>query len=211
MGDALSASEKSSPALVHESNLDGVVTFGPGKNTAAGGDETVQRLIAELSMQPHPEGGYFAQTYKSELTVAAPWASSRSASTAIYFLMTPNAVSRLHRLKADEVWHFYGGGPMTVVELLPDGSHRETTLGPLDAVAGVAAGAPNPRPVSQHVVAAGAWFGSFPNAGSAYSLVGCTVSPGFEFDDFELGSRAALLRQYPGAESLVVKLTEGLP
>lgn len=207
---AASPTDHTSPTDIRAVSASGASA---GKNAAAasGNEVVVQRLIAELSMQPHPEGGYYAQTYKSELTVAAPWAPARSAATAIHFLMTPNAVSRLHRLKADEVWHFYGGGPITVVELLPDGSHRETVLGPLDAIAGVAAGAPGPRPVSQHVVAAGAWFGSFPNAGSAYSLVGCTVSPGFEFDDFELGSRAALLRQYPGAESLVVKLTEGLP
>ena len=144
---------------------------------------TVQRLIDELGLLPHPQGGYCAQTYKSALTVGAPWAAERMASTAIYFLMTPDAVSRLHRLKADEVWHFYGGGPMTVVELLPDGSHRETVLGPLDACVG-APGAPGAKsPVPQHVVSAGAWFGSHPNVGSEYSLVGCTVAPGFEFED----------------------------
>jgi len=164
--------------------------------------QIIARLCEDLKLEPHPEGGFFAETYKSEIEVTAPWGGGviRAASTAIHFLITPGSVSRLHRLQADEVWHFYGGGPMTVVELVGDGACT-TVLGPLGM---------GPY-VQQHVVKAGTWFGSFPNPGSSFSLVGCTVAPGFEFDDFELASHAKLVEEFPKAETLISKLTVGLP
>lgn len=163
----------------------------------ASGQSEVAALLAKHSMKPHPEGGYYLETYRSALKVETP-IGERSASTAITFLITPGSVSRLHRLQADEVWHFYEGGPMTVVELDSDadGQARRTIIS---------------RDNPQHVVPAGTWFGSFPNAGSPFSFVGCTVAPGFEFADFELASRARLLTEFPQAAKLVVKLTKGLP
>jgi hypothetical protein len=160
---------------------------------------TMEKLIELYKMQEHPEGGWFVETYRSELPVAAP-AGERAASTAIYFLITPGSVSRLHRLQSDEVWHFYLGGPLTVVELVDDGA-KTTVVGP-DVANGE---------VVQHVVKAGTWFGSFPCEGSKFSFVGCTVAPGFDFADFELGSRSALVDEFPKAVDMITKLTEGLP
>ncbi|KAJ1418455.1 RmlC-like cupin domain-containing protein [Ochromonadaceae sp. CCMP2298] len=175
-----------------------------------------QQLVERFNMQPHPEGGFYAETFRSSDLVNTP-KGERSASTAIYFLMTRGNISRLHRIQSDEVWHFYLGAPITVVEIDQAGARR-TVLGP-DIAAGQ---------LVQYVVKRGTWFGSFPNipapewqnaeaptgAGAeeaAFSFVGCTVAPGFEFSDFELASRAALLEQYPDAAKEIELLTEGLP
>jgi len=118
--------------------------------------------------------------------------------TLTVYVTQPDSVSRLHRIQSDEVWHFYSGGPMTVVELdssLPDQT-KLTVLGPNDE--------------QQYVVKAGTWFGSYPNAGTEYSLVGCTVSPGFDFEDFELASPDSLKKDFPHATSVIDKLTVGL-
>ena len=137
-------------------------------------------LVDKLSLAPHPEGGFYRETYRS------------AHSTAIYYLLPAGAVSRLHRLKRDELFHFYAGGPMTIVELRPDGSVVSTRL---------ASDAP------QHAVRAGAWFGGFPDEGSSFTLVGCTVAPPFEFAEFELGERAKLLAEFPSARPLIERLT----
>ena len=126
----------------------------------------------------------------------------RKASTSILFLITPGNVSRLHRINSDEVWHFYLGGSMTVVELDDATKSAKLTVLGHDILGGE---------VVQYVVRAGTWFGSYSNEGSAYSFVGCTVAPGFEFTDFELGSRATLTTQFPLATDVIGKLTIGLP
>lgn len=155
-------------------------------------------LANELNLAPHPEGGFFKETYRSSTVVSTP-AGQRSSSTAILFLVTPENVSRMHRIKSDEIWHFYRGSPLTVVEVQEDGSVRTTII---DSQAN-----------SQYVVRSGTWFGSFTN-GPEYSLVGCTVAPGFDFADFELASREALLESCPAGDSasreLILRLTEGL-
>jgi predicted cupin superfamily sugar epimerase len=173
---------------------------------AAGDDASmVARLTARFALQPHPEGGFYGETYRAPAAVtpvAGGAGATRAASTAIYFLITPGSVSRLHRIKSDEVWHFYLGGPMTVLELDPaGGGMRKTVLGQ-DVLAGQAV---------QHVVRAGTWFGSYPNDGSAFSFVGCTVAPGFEFEDFELASRQILTARFPAHAEEIARLTEGLP
>jgi predicted cupin superfamily sugar epimerase len=175
----------------------------------------IQRLIEKLNLQPHPEGGYFAETYRSDISVTftpkeglgggeVPGPLDRSASTAIYFLVCPGKVSRLHRILSDEVWHFYLGGPLNVVTLdINEPSHYKiTTLGSdiLDTEQQV-----------QFTVPANTWFGCFPGENSEFSLVGCTVAPGFDFVDFELASRSKLLEEFPNAKDVIVKLTEGLP
>ena len=185
----------------------------------------VQQIKDKFELLPHPEGGFYKETYRSSETIQCLY-GERVCGTAIYFLITPGSVSRFHRIRADETWHFYLGGPMTVVELCPpsagdDNSNsnssnnnssadntgsviaRCTTLGQ-DVLRGE---------LVQYTVRAGTWFGSFPNEGTDYSFVGCTVSPGFEFRDFELGSRAKLLREFPNIKNraLISKLTEGLP
>ena len=164
---------------------------------------TVQQLIELYNLQPHPEGGFYAESYRAASSVEAEH-GKRSASTVIYFLITPGSVSRLHRLAhTDEGWHFYLGSPMTVLEISPDGELRKTILGS-DVLAGQSV---------QHVVPKGQWFGSYPNENTegSYSFVGCTVAPGFEFADFELASRAKLTAEFPQHAKEIEKLTEGLP
>ncbi len=144
-------------------------------------------LIAEFALTPHPEGGFFRETYRASTTVPG---TQRAVSTAIFYLLPAGQRSRLHRIDADEVWHFYRGDPLDVVELG-------------DAAKITRLSASNP----QHVVRAGTWFGALPAPDSKWSFVGCTVSPAFEFAHFELGERAALLAQFPLARELIERLT----
>lgn len=159
-------------------------------------------LVAALGLSPHPEGGWFAESYRSAETLPAAglparFGAPRSASTAIYFLLPAGARSLLHRIKSDELWHFYLGGPLRLTQLFPDGRVEEAVLG-RDLAAGQRL---------QHAVPAGCWFGAAPEPGSPYSLVGCTVAPGFDFADFELGRRAVLLARFPAARAVVERLT----
>ncbi|OGR42149.1 MAG: hypothetical protein A2X35_06705 [Elusimicrobia bacterium GWA2_61_42] len=153
-------------------------------------------LIRTYGLQEHPEGGYFRESYRAAGKTATP-AGERNFSTAVYFLLKAGQVSRLHRIKSDEVWHFYAGGPLIVARLLPNGGTEETVLGP-DQGAGQK---------FQHAVPAGCWFGAYPAPGAEFSLVGCTVAPGFDFADFELGVRAELAGEFPRAKELIEKLT----
>jgi predicted cupin superfamily sugar epimerase len=152
---------------------------------------TIEELIKLYAMKPHPEGGFYRETYRSRAA-----AGGRNLCTAIYFLLPAGAKSRLHRLGSDEIWHFYLGGPITIAQLFPDGREERVALGP-DPKAGQ---------VQQHAVPAGCWFGAYPAPGTKYALVGCTVAPGFDFDDFEIGGRAALLKDFPGSAELIKKL-----
>lgn len=170
---------------------------------------TKQDLVDKYAMQPHPEGGFYVETFRSTSTVQTEL-GPRSSSTAIYFLMCHGSISRLHRITSDEVWHFYLGKPITVVELVDaTGGFKTTTLGPNI----------NSGEVVQYVVKRNTWFGSYPNLDEndsiedQFSFVGCTVSPGFEFSDFELASNAKLTADYPLAASsgVIGKMTVGLP
>ncbi|MBI4223426.1 MAG: cupin domain-containing protein [Deltaproteobacteria bacterium] len=159
---------------------------------------TVEDLINRYDLKPHPEGGYYQETYRAEGTIAEEalpknFKGDRNWSTAIYFLLPEGAKSKLHRLAADEVFHFYLGGPLTIAQIFPDGKVEKTVLGP-DVKAGH-------KP--QHVVPAGCWFGATPNPGSRFSFIGTTVAPGFDFADFELGSRLELLKQFPKAKEII--------
>jgi predicted cupin superfamily sugar epimerase len=152
-------------------------------------------LVRELALRPHPEGGFYRETYRAAHTVDA----GRAASTMIYFLLRAGEVSRLHRIDADEGWHHYLGGALEVYELdeTEPARLRVTRLGK-DLHRGE---------VPQHMVPAGRWFGAAPAPGVPYALVGCTVAPGFEFARFELGTRASLLARFPDAADLVTRLT----
>lgn len=158
--------------------------------------------IERLGLRPHPEGGFFRETYRAAETVEAAhlpprFGGARAFATAILFLLPAGEVSALHRLKSDEVWHFHAGGPLDVIVLEGDGAVRQTRLG-----ASVERGE-----VLQSVVPAGHWFGARPAPGSAYSLVGCTVAPGFDLADFELAPRETLLVRYPQHAALIRALT----
>ena len=148
--------------------------------------------IEKLRLERHPEGGYFRQTYKAELllpktAIPAGFGGARAASTAIYFLLSGDHFSAFHRLRSDEIWHFYAGTPLEVHVIDPSGAHSIVRLGSdLDA-----------GQVLQAVVPAGCWFASHVADWKSFAVVGCTVAPGFEFEDFEMGNRAELIRQYP--------------
>jgi len=158
--------------------------------------------IEKLQLEAHPEGGYFRQTYRSEVSIArealpAGFAGARAASTAIYFLLEGENFSAFHRLRSDEVWHFYAGDPLVVHVIEPEGNYSSILLG-CDLEAGQ---------VLQGVVRAGCWFASHVADWNSFSVVGCTVAPGFEFDDFELGKRAELVATYPQHREFIHRLT----
>jgi uncharacterized protein len=162
---------------------------------------SANQLICHLGLQPHPkEGGYFRETYRAADSYPASdrYVGPRCASTAIYYLLTPNTFSALHRLQTDEVFHFYLGGPVRMLQLDPDGQGRSIILGP-DVLSGQQL---------QVVVPHGIWQGSLLEPGGEFALLGCTVAPGFEYVDYESGDRQALLRQYPAFAELIHCLTQ---
>jgi hypothetical protein len=165
----------------------------------------LQTLIDHLQLSPHPEGGYFRETYRAPESIAHSalplrFQGERQFSTAIYFLLPNPGQSYLHRIAADEVWHFYLGGPLTIVQMHPDHGLQEIQLGQ-NLLAGE---------VLQWVVPAGWWFGATCSQPQGYSLVGCTVAPGFDFADFEMAERQSLqaeMAHHPSAQSWIEKLT----
>lgn len=163
---------------------------------------TIQHLIGLYQLQPHPEGGWYRQTYQSSERIPAAalperFGGDRPFSTAICFLLAAGHFSAFHRIKSDECWHFYAGDPLDVLVLLPGGELITTRLGQ-DSSSGQ---------LFQYVVPANCWFASRPAPGSVYSLVGCTVAPGFDFADFELAAAHELVALYPQHEALIRSLT----
>ena len=157
-----------------------------------------RQLIQTLGLIPHPERGFYSETYRAAARVtSASHAGDRSASTAIYFLVTADEpTTSLHRLKSDEVFRLYEGGPLEILQLRADGQVIITRLG-LDIAAGE-------RP--QAVIPAGTWFGTELATGASHCLVGCTVAPGFEFADFDLADGPELEAQYPGAADRIRRM-----
>jgi uncharacterized protein len=161
-----------------------------------------QYWIHHLHLKPHPEGGFFRVTYRAPLVIDQSALSSafhgpRSISTAIYFLLAGEDFSALHRLAADEIWHFYAGSTLVVHSIDIHGHHSVAKLGQnLEA-----------GEQFQHLVPAGQWFGSCLGQRDTYALVGCTVAPGFDYSDFEIAERAALISVYPQHRNLIEKLT----
>ncbi|HEX4786791.1 MAG TPA: cupin domain-containing protein [Candidatus Sulfotelmatobacter sp.] len=163
---------------------------------------TAKDWIEKLGLEPHPEGGYFRQTYKSEVVIkreALPaWFSgARPASTAIYFLLEGQNFSAFHRLKSDELWHFYAGAPLWVHVIDHSGNYSRIILG----------NHPDAGQALQALVPAGNWFASHVADRSSFALVGCTVAPGFDFQDFEMGNRKELTARYPQQKELIARLT----
>ena len=150
------------------------------------------------------EGGYFAETYRSEDALppdafAGRYRGPRSMSTAIYYLLEAGTFSEMHRLASDEIFHFYLGDPVEMLQLWPDGASKRIVLGP-DPETGMS---------PQVVVPRGVWQGARLIPEGRLALLGCTVSPGFEYADYESGARDALVRQYPQASALICALTRG--
>jgi uncharacterized protein len=162
---------------------------------------TASSLIAQYDLQPHPEGGWYKQTYKSDGIIPASalpktFGGDRVFSTAIYFLLEKGNFSAFHRIKSDECWHFYTGDPLVIYVIQQDGTMNEITLGN-----NITNGE-----LFQYVVPADCWFASRPAPGSAFSFVGCTVAPGFDFSDFELADAGELGSLYPAHSMLIRSL-----
>jgi hypothetical protein len=156
-------------------------------------------IIKKLGLEPHPERGYYRQTYRSSSEVQSQrHGGSRAASTAIYFLVTAKEPTTfLHRLVSDEIFHLYDGGPLEVVRLFEDGRWDVAVLGMnLDE---------GERP--QIVIPAGTWFGTELRTGASHCLVGCTVAPGFDFTDFELAQGPELEARYPEAAARIRRMS----
>lgn len=162
---------------------------------------TVAALVKKFDLLPHPEGGFYRETYRSAGTIpqdALPEAFSgeRNFSTAIYFLLEQGNFSAFHRIRSDECWHFYAGDPLHVHVIFPNGEYGLIRLGHA-----IGAGE-----VFQAVVPAGCWFASETAGGGSYSFVGCTVAPGFDFADFELAQGDVLSAEFPQFEKLITRL-----
>jgi uncharacterized protein len=152
----------------------------------------IDRLVGELQLSPHPEGGWYREIYRSARTVATG-AGPRAALTNIYFLLGGNAFSAWHRIDADETWHFYRGTGLTIFVIDVNGQIERRTLGP-----------DGPW---QTTIPAGLLFASQATPPDGYALAGCSVAPGFEFSGFELPSRSDLLERYPLHQEIVHRFT----
>ena len=158
---------------------------------------TADDVIRLLHLQPHPvEGGFFRETYRSASTLPTQ-GGRRSVSTAIYYLLKPGHVSELHVLPGDEVFHFYLGSPVRMLQLWPDGSGKDVLLG-----ADIAAGE-----VPQAVVPGGVWQGTRLVGDAGFALLGCTVAPGFDYADYRSASRAELVAKWPAFAEPIKMLT----
>jgi predicted cupin superfamily sugar epimerase len=164
---------------------------------------TAEKIKSLLNLTPHPEeGGYFVETYRSQYHIpkdALPegYKDERLFATAIYYLLTPDTFSAMHRLPTDEIFHFYLGDPVEMLQLLPDGSGNIITLGS-DIIQGMHL---------QITVKKGIWQGSRLLPGGRFALLGTTMSPGFERADYESGKRDVLIKSYPRFRDLISALT----
>lgn len=159
---------------------------------------TPDALIHHYNLTPHPEGGFYRRTYCSTACVpqaALPhgYGGARACGSAILYLLRAGEYSRLHRLRQDEMWHFYLGGPLRLVCIPLSGVPCEVLLGP-DVTQGQHV---------QYLVPGGCWFGATPAPDVPFALVGCTVTPGFDFADFDLADEKLLLSEYPLARDII--------
>ncbi len=163
-----------------------------------------KRIIKHLGLTPLPgEGGFYRETYRSgeKIPVAAlpeRYSTDKHFATAIYYLLTPDTISAIHRLLSDEVFHFYLGDSVTMLQLPPNGKGETIILG-----SGIEAGQ-----CLQCVVPRGVWQGMYLNSGGRFALMGTTVAPAFDFDDYQPGRREDLIRQYPAFAELIERLTD---
>jgi uncharacterized protein len=163
---------------------------------------TPEYWIEHLGLQPHPEGGYYRETYRSREEISVndlpnSFKGWRNVSTAIYFLLTQKDRSLFHRIKSDELWHFHYGDPLNIYALGERGL-MTYTLGPN----------PENGEALQIAIPANHWFGAVNSHNAAYTLASCTVAPGFDFQDFELAKRGELLAEFAKCEEIILKLTK---
>lgn len=160
----------------------------------------VNFYISHLNLKPHPEGGYYAETYRSDGIIPATalknFAGSRHYSTAIYYLLEQGSFSAFHRIKSDEFWHYYAGDTLLIHVLHDNGKHECIELG----------AAIDKGETFQFVVPANTWFAAECSANSRFVLSGCTVAPGFDFADFEIADKHRLINEFSAHEKLISKL-----
>ncbi|MCC5940489.1 MAG: cupin domain-containing protein [Balneolaceae bacterium] len=160
-----------------------------------------RELIEQLNLLPHPEGGYYSETYRSKARHDGPsdlFPAGRNLKTGIYYLLGSEDISHFHRIKSDEMWHHYEGSAITIHMIHQDGSYQALYLG-MDLTN-------EQKP--QHVVPADTWFGVTVDTPGSYALCGCTVSPGFDFDDFEMAGRYQMLQAFPEHVEIIKMLTK---
>ena len=161
-----------------------------------------EQIIGHLDLTPHPEGGYYRETYRSEHILGSTclptgMKGERHCATSIYFLLTSDSFSAFHRIKQDETWHFYAGSPIEIHMIDPSGVYDKIELG-LDLTRHI---------LPQFTVRAYTWFAASVAKGGSYGLAGCTVSPGFDFRDFEMADRHKLLKEYPVFMDVIMRFT----
>ncbi|MBQ4819055.1 cupin domain-containing protein [Aquimarina sp. MMG016] len=165
-------------------------------------NQKIESIVAKLQLKPHPEGGFYKETYRSSGIIPKDvldneFSGDRNYCTGIYFLLTSENFSAFHRIKQDEMWHYYSGSSLYVHVITPDKNYQRYTVG-MDIEEGE---------LPQLVVPAGCWFASSVKNKKDYSLVGCTVSPGFDFDDFELADRESLANKFPDHKDVIREFT----
>ena len=158
--------------------------------------------IKKLSLQKHPEGGYFKEIYRSNESISNyslpdRFDGDRCFATSIYFLLEKNNFSAFHRIKSDEIWHFYQGESITIYTIDNSGNLKNHKLG----------NNPENEEELQVVIPRNTWFAAILNKQDSFALVGCTVSPGFNFNDFELAKRELLINLFPQHKEIIEKLT----
>ena len=159
-------------------------------------------IIERLQLQRHPEGGWFREVYRSQDVIEThslpqPYSSVHCFSTSIYFLLDKDNFSAFHRIRSDETWHFYLGSSLVIHCIFPDGTYAAIELG-RDLQKGQ---------VLQFTIPRNCWFAAKNLDGNTFSLVGCTVAPGFEYQDFELAKKEDLMSSYPQYEALIREFT----
>jgi predicted cupin superfamily sugar epimerase len=160
---------------------------------------TFKYWIEHLALQPHPEGGYYRESYRSDLlleNLPDSFPGKRNASTAIYFLLPSDQKSLFHKIKSDEIWHFHMGSPLHIYVLETKGFKRHTLGLSLEE-----------GELPQVVIPANTWFGAIVAEANSYTLASCTVAPGFDFSDFEMAQREILLMEFPQHRDIVTLLT----
>jgi uncharacterized protein len=162
----------------------------------------IENIIRTLQLKAHPEGGYFRETYRSRGTISSEelgkkYSGKRNFSTCIYFLLTSESFSVFHRIIQDEAWHFYDGSPLILHMISKEGGYSKVTIGRNFEMG----------EIPQFVVPGGTWFAAEVSIKDSFSLLGCTVAPGFDFADFEMGRRDELMAVFPEYGEVIRALT----
>lgn len=165
-------------------------------------NKTASDYIRKLNLEPHPEGGYFKEIYRSNeiingVSLPRRYRTDRYFSTSIYFLLEGKQVSKFHRLKSDEIWHFYDGSSIKIYIINFEGILSEHILGAKK----------DGGEIFQLVIERNQWFAAEVINKNSFGLIGCTVAPGFDFNDFELANRDSMLKLFPNYKDLIIEFT----